>query len=198
METVHTYGLRWQICAVCKAVAKSSRWTIKLKTVWSAGAHKPTLIKSAVNGMLACTPTLSHRPAYNFAQKSGARDSWGGLRRAEEGWGEQMQMQVCQGRPLMQLLMQITTALYLAITLSSFDASSLFQTWQNKRKREERRYIQPPEKTPQVFGLLLENVKSNQSLSQVPQPTCFFKLGGDPVYQTLCVCLSGSAPVIVK
>ena len=124
--------------------------------------------------------------------------SSGLLRRAEEGWGEQMQMQVCQGRPLMQLLMQITTALYLAITLSSFDASSLFQTWQNQREREERRYIQPPEKTPQVFGLLLENVKSNQSLSQVPQPTCFFKLGGDPVYQSLCVCLSGSAPVIVK
>ena len=35
---------------------------------------------------------------------------------------------------LMQLLMQITTALYLAITLSSFDASSLYQTWQNQRE----------------------------------------------------------------
>ena len=33
---------------------------------------------------------------------------------------------------LMQLLMQITTALYLAITLSSFDASSLFQTFNPK------------------------------------------------------------------
>lgn len=84
----------------------------------------------------------------------------------EEGWWNQMQMQgrgmqVCQGRLLMQLLMQITTALYLAITLSSFDASSLFQTWQNQRERGERelRYIQPPKIPRQAFGLLLDNVK---------------------------------------
>ena len=72
----------------CARPLQNGRWTIKLKIVWSAAAHKPTLIKSAVNGMLACTPTLSHRPGYNFAEKSGARDSWGGLGEPDADAGE--------------------------------------------------------------------------------------------------------------
>ena len=65
-------------------------------------------------------------PGYNFPEKNvDARELV--LMRADAGLPG-------AGTLLMQLLMQITTALYLAITLSSFDASSLFQAWQNQRE----------------------------------------------------------------
>ena len=70
-------------------------------------------------------------PGYNFPEKNGdARELV--LMRADAGrWDAGLPG---AGTLLMQLLMQITTALYLAITLSSFDASSLFQAWQNQRE----------------------------------------------------------------
>ena len=115
---------------------------------------------------------LHARQPYAIGRATISRRRKVGLGTPEEGWGDQMQemqvggMQVCQGRLLMQLLMQITTALYLAITLASFDASSLFQTWQNQRERGELRYIQPPKITRQVFGLLFLNVEKQ------PIPLC--------------------------
>ena len=68
---------------------------------------------------------------YNFPEKNGdARELV--LMRPDAGrWDAGLPG---AGTLLMQLLMQITTALYLAITLSSFDASSLFQAWQNQRE----------------------------------------------------------------
>ena len=45
----------------CARPLQNGRWTIKLKIVWSAAAHKPTLIKSAVNGRFACIqPYVDH------------------------------------------------------------------------------------------------------------------------------------------